>query len=45
VTDAWNPARYGQFRAERDRPFFDLLDLVRPGTAMRVIDLGCAPAS
>jgi trans-aconitate 2-methyltransferase len=41
VTDTWNPAQYGQFRAERDRPFFDLLDLVRPGTAMRVIDLGC----
>ena len=33
MTDTWDPAQYGQFRAERDRPFFDLLDLVRPGTA------------
>jgi trans-aconitate 2-methyltransferase len=41
VTDTWNPVQYGQFRAERDRPFFDLLDLVRPRPAMRLIDLGC----
>jgi trans-aconitate 2-methyltransferase len=41
VTDTWNPSQYGRFRAERDRPFFDLLDLVRPRAAMRLIDLGC----
>jgi trans-aconitate 2-methyltransferase len=37
----WNPDRYERFREERSRPFFDLLDLVRPKPAMRVVDLGC----
>src|SRR5215213_11274867 len=36
-----NPAQYGRFRDERARPFFDLLDLVRPRPGMRVVDLGC----
>jgi trans-aconitate 2-methyltransferase len=39
--DAWNPAQYERFHDERSRPFFDLLGLVRPGPAMRVVDLGC----
>jgi trans-aconitate 2-methyltransferase len=39
--DAWDPAQYDRFRDERTRPFFDLLDLVRPKEAMRVVDLGC----
>ena len=37
----WNPDRYERFREERSRPFFDLLELVRPKPAMRVVDLGC----
>lgn len=37
----WNPDRYERFREERSRPFFDLLALVRPKPAMRVVDLGC----
>jgi trans-aconitate 2-methyltransferase len=39
--DVWKPALYGRFRAERSRPFYDLLDLVRPRPGMRVVDLGC----
>ena len=39
--DAWNPAQYDRFRAERQQPFFDLLGLVRPQPEMRVVDLGC----
>jgi trans-aconitate 2-methyltransferase len=39
--DAWDPAQYDRFRDERTLPFFDLLDLVRPKEAMRVVDLGC----
>ena len=39
--DAWDPAQYERFRAERARPFVDLLALVRPRPGMRVVDLGC----
>jgi len=39
--DAWNPTQYDRFKAERQQPFFDLLALVRPASAMRVVDLGC----
>jgi len=41
TTDAWDPSRYAKFGAERAAPFFDLLDLVEPRPAMRVLDLGC----
>lgn len=41
TTDAWDPERYARFLRERSAPFFDLLDLVEPRTAMRVVDLGC----
>jgi trans-aconitate 2-methyltransferase len=37
----WDPERYATFQAERSRPFFDLLALVRPQPGMRVVDLGC----
>jgi trans-aconitate 2-methyltransferase len=40
-TDAWNPAQYERFAAERRRPFDDLLALVRPRPGMHVVDLGC----
>jgi len=39
--DAWNPGQYERFRDERSQPFFDLLALVQPVPAPRVIDLGC----
>ncbi|HXX68905.1 MAG TPA: methyltransferase domain-containing protein [Polyangiaceae bacterium] len=37
----WNPEQYARFRDERSRPFFELLALVRPRDAMRIVDLGC----
>ena len=39
--DPWSPQQYARFRDERSRPFFDLLALVQPEPAMRVVDLGC----
>lgn len=39
-TDAWNPAQYDKFRAERMQPFDDLVRLIRPAPGMRVVDLG-----
>src|SRR5262249_32662929 len=39
--EVWNPDQYDRFRRERQQPFFDLLPLVRPASAPRVIDLGC----
>ena len=43
--DTWNPTQYAKFQREREQPFFDLLDLVRPQPEMRVIDLGCGPGT
>jgi len=42
--DAWCPDCYDRFRAERTRPFEDLLALVRRAPDMRVVDLGCGTA-
>lgn len=39
--DVWNPDQYAKFRAERAAPFHDLLALVEPVPAPRVVDLGC----
>ncbi|GAB4324472.1 MAG: trans-aconitate 2-methyltransferase [Dehalococcoidia bacterium] len=39
--DAWDPAQYARFRAERRQPFYDLLALVQPVARGRVVDLGC----
>ena len=41
ASDTWDPQQYERFRAEREQPFFDLLDLVRPHPEPRVVDLGC----
>ena len=38
---AWNPDQYHKFRAERSKPFYDLLEMVRPNQTMRIVDLGC----
>jgi trans-aconitate 2-methyltransferase len=43
LADVWNPDQYGRFRAERAAPFLDLLALVEPAGAPRVVDLGCGP--
>jgi trans-aconitate 2-methyltransferase len=37
----WDPVQYERFKAERSRPFHDLVALVRPRPRMRVVDLGC----
>lgn len=37
----WDPAQYHRFRAERRQPFLDLIALVEPRPALRVVDLGC----
>ncbi|MBA3546441.1 MAG: methyltransferase domain-containing protein [Nannocystis sp.] len=37
----WEPAIYDKFRAERARPFHDLLALVEPGSDLDLVDLGC----
>ena len=39
--DAWDPRQYERFERERAQPFHDLLALVAPEAAMRVVDLGC----
>ena len=39
--DVWNPARYGRFGPERSQPLEDLVALLRPRGAPRVLDLGC----
>lgn len=41
MKDVWNPEQYEKFKDERQRPFFDLLLLVKPQEEMRVADLGC----
>ena len=41
--DTWDPETYARFRAERAKPFFDLLDLVAPIPGGRAVDLGCGP--
>jgi trans-aconitate 2-methyltransferase len=39
--DTWRPDQYARFRAERLKPFEDLLALVQPIPGGRAIDLGC----
>lgn len=41
MKDTWDPRQYDKFEREREQPFYDLLDLVRPTVGMRVVDLGC----
>lgn len=37
----WSPEQYERFRAEREQPFWDLLQLVDTRPQGRVVDLGC----
>ncbi|MFN7729331.1 MAG: methyltransferase domain-containing protein [Bdellovibrio sp.] len=39
--DGWNPNQYEKFKKERFQPFFDLVELLQPSNAPRIIDLGC----
>ena len=41
LKDTWNPQQYERFKKERELPFRELLALIRPQAAMRVVDLGC----
>jgi trans-aconitate 2-methyltransferase len=41
TSDLWKPEQYERFKAERDRPFLDLLALCRPVPGGRMADLGC----
>jgi trans-aconitate 2-methyltransferase len=38
---AWDPAQYEKFKAERTRPFFDLLAQLQDISPKTVVDLGC----
>ena len=38
---AWEPDQYHRFQAQRSQPFHDLLALITPVPAGRVVDLGC----
>ena len=37
----WDPAQYGRFAAERDRPFFDLTARIGASAPRHVVDVGC----
>jgi trans-aconitate 2-methyltransferase len=37
----WDPAQYGQFPAERNRPFFDLTARIEATSPRHVVDIGC----
>jgi trans-aconitate 2-methyltransferase len=37
----WDPDQYERFKAERARPFWDLVALVQPVAGGRIVDLGC----
>src|SRR5579884_136027 len=39
--DAWNPAQYQRFAAEREQPFWDLAALVQRQEPRLLVDLGC----
>ena len=41
----WDPEQYGEFAAERARPFIDLLAHINTDAPPRVTDLGCGPGT
>lgn len=41
MSDAWNPAQYEKFAAERAQPFWDLAALLEDRAIARAVDLGC----
>lgn len=40
-TDSWDPGQYERFKAERARPFWDLVALIESAPIARAVDLGC----
>ena len=41
----WDPEQYGQYAAERGRPFVELLERIEADSPRHVVDLGCGPGS
>lgn len=41
MSDAWDLQQYERFRAERFKPFLDVLALVERHPGLRAVDLGC----
>lgn len=41
----WDPAQYGKFADERNRPFVDLVGRIDATAPRRVVDLGCGPGN
>ncbi len=41
ASQQWDPGQYNRFAAEREKPFFDLVDLLEPVVGGDVVDLGC----
>ena len=41
MNDVWNPEQYEKFKDELQRPFLDLMRMVKLEEEMRVADLGC----
>jgi trans-aconitate 2-methyltransferase len=41
----WDPAVYGEFAAERGRPFLDMIARIDTPEPRRVVDLGCGPGT
>jgi len=41
----WNPDLYNRFKDLRDRPFYDLADLIVTVKGMKALDLGCGTGS
>jgi trans-aconitate 2-methyltransferase len=39
--DTWDPRQYDKFERQREQPFYDLLNLVRPASGLHIVDLGC----
>jgi trans-aconitate 2-methyltransferase len=37
----WNPGQYEKFKAQRAKPFYDLMNLVERSSINRAVDLGC----
>lgn len=45
ATDAWKPAQYNKFAAERRQPFDELVALCSPVPGGTIYDLGCGPGN
>lgn len=41
MSSNWNPAQYNKFKAQRAKPFFDLLSLIQSASFAAIADLGC----